>query len=89
MLTMNAQVLHMGWRGRAGLSALVMSRAARPFAIDQMRRRLDLDDIGAPIAELAHAHGLAVHMDGARLWNACIATGTQPADCSTRRTPLC
>jgi len=34
MLTMNAQVLHMGWRGRAGLSALVMSRTARtrPFA---------------------------------------------------------
>jgi hypothetical protein len=37
MLTMNAQVLHMGWRGRAGLSALVMSRTARtrPFAADQ------------------------------------------------------
>ncbi len=33
MLTMNAQVLHMGWRGRAGLSALVISRTARtrPF----------------------------------------------------------
>jgi threonine aldolase len=24
--------------------------------------------------------GLAVHIDGARLWNACIATGTQPSD---------
>ena len=34
LLTMNAQVLHVGWRGRAGLSALVMSRTARtrPFA---------------------------------------------------------
>jgi len=33
MLTMNAQVLLMGWRGRAGLSALVISRTARtrPF----------------------------------------------------------
>jgi hypothetical protein len=34
MLTMNAQVLHMGWRGRVGLSALAISRTARtrPFA---------------------------------------------------------
>lgn len=26
------------------------------------------------------AKGLKVHLDGARLWNACIATGTRPAD---------
>jgi threonine aldolase len=39
-----------------------------------------------PLAELralrrvADAHGLPVHMDGARLWNASIATGTSLAD---------
>lgn len=36
------------------------------------------------VAAAAHAHGLAVHMDGARLWNASIASGVperQYADC--------
>jgi threonine aldolase len=28
----------------------------------------------------ARSLGLAVHIDGARLWNACVATGTQPSD---------
>jgi threonine aldolase len=28
----------------------------------------------------AKSLGLAVHIDGARLWNACVATGTQPFD---------
>ncbi len=28
------------------------------------------------IAGVAHAHGLVVHLDGARLWNASVATGT-------------
>jgi threonine aldolase len=31
------------------------------------------------IAESAHAHGLLVHLDGARIWNAAIATGLTPA----------
>src|SRR6185437_13890795 len=31
------------------------ARAARPLAFGQMRRRLYLDDIGAPVAELPHA----------------------------------
>jgi len=31
------------------------------------------------IAEVARARGLALHMDGARLWNAAIATGSAPA----------
>jgi threonine aldolase len=31
------------------------------------------------IAEAARAAGLALHLDGARLWNASIATGTAPA----------
>ena len=32
-----------------------------------------------PIRELATRRGLRLHMDGARLWNACVATGTSPA----------
>jgi threonine aldolase len=32
------------------------------------------------VAERARSHGLAVHLDGARLWNACAATGTPLAD---------
>ena len=31
------------------------------------------------VADLAHAHGLAVHVDGARLWNAAVALGVTPA----------
>lgn len=31
------------------------------------------------LAAFAHAHGLAVHMDGARLWNAAAASGVEPA----------
>jgi threonine aldolase len=33
----------------------------------------------AEVARFGREHGLAVHLDGARLWNACAATGTQPA----------
>ena len=32
-----------------------------------------------PVAEIAHAHGLALHLDGARLWNAAVALGETPA----------
>jgi threonine aldolase len=32
------------------------------------------------VARFAHEQGLVVHLDGARLWNACAATGTEPAD---------
>ncbi len=32
-----------------------------------------------PIRELATKRGLLMHMDGARLWNACVATGISPA----------
>ena len=32
------------------------------------------DDIGA-VADLAHANGMAVHLDGARIWNAAAALG--------------
>ena len=32
------------------------------------------------IADIAHAHGMATHMDGARLMNACVAAGISAAD---------
>jgi threonine aldolase len=34
----------------------------------------------AGVAELARAHGLKVHLDGARLWNAAVAAGRPEAD---------
>jgi len=33
----------------------------------------------ARVAERAHARGLAVHLDGARIWNAAVASGESPA----------
>ena len=36
--------------------------------------------VAAEIAEVAHERGLRVHLDGARLWNACAASGHAPAD---------
>jgi len=32
------------------------------------------------IAAAAHAHGLSVHLDGARIWNASVFTGLSPAE---------
>jgi threonine aldolase len=34
----------------------------------------------AKLAELARAHGIALHLDGARIWNAHVATGTSLAE---------
>ena len=39
-------------------------------------KKTDLD----AIADIAHAHGLITHMDGARLMNACVATGISARD---------
>jgi threonine aldolase len=32
------------------------------------------------VADWAHGHDMALHMDGARLWNAAVASGRPPAD---------
>jgi threonine aldolase len=37
------------------------------------------EDLGQ-VADWAHAHGMATHMDGARLMNACVAAGVSAAD---------
>jgi threonine aldolase len=34
----------------------------------------------AELAEFAHSHGMRVHLDGARLWNAAVASGRSPAE---------
>ncbi len=36
------------------------------------------------VADVARAHGLAVHCDGARIWNASIALGVAPRDLAAR-----
>jgi threonine aldolase len=41
-------------------------------------RVLPVDYMDA-VGDLAHAHGLKVHVDGARLWNAAVALGVAPA----------
>lgn len=46
-----------------------MAHNGRPWNIEHLRE----------VAEFAHAHGLAVHLDGARLWNAEIATNVTMA----------
>lgn len=41
-----------------------------PWSLDQVK----------DAAATAREHGLRIHMDGARLWNACAATGVSPRD---------
>jgi threonine aldolase len=61
--------------GRAARVAVVVIENTHTFAggvaIDASETRV--------IADLAHAHRAAVHLDGARLWNAAIALGVPPA----------
>jgi len=47
-----------------------MAASGRPWRVDEV----------AAVATVARAHGLGVHCDGARIWNAAIAQATTPAD---------
>ena len=47
-----------------------MPASGRPIAASEMHALVDT----------AHAHGLAVHCDGARIWNAAVALGTPPSE---------
>lgn len=47
-----------------------MPASGRPWRADEL----------AGVLQVAHDHGLRVHVDGARIWNAAIATGRSPAD---------
>ncbi len=66
----------------APISALTLENTHMPAS----GRPWPLDAIDA-VTGVAHAHGLAVHMDGARVWNAAVASGVAPArlvrDCDT------
>ncbi len=42
----------------------------------------------APIKQLAETHGLAVHLDGARIFNAAVALGIPPADIAAQADSL-
>jgi threonine aldolase len=43
----------------------------------------------AAVAKVAHDNGLAVHVDGARIWNASVALGTSPSElCATADTVM-
>ena len=76
----------------AGLDAEMTKRAGwgvhgpqlGPVSITQVSERgtlYPLDHIGA-IAEVARAHGVKVHLDGARFANACVALDCTPAEMS-------
>lgn len=52
------------------LSLTQMSEAGTVYAIDHIRA----------LSDIAHAHGLAVHMDGARFANALVHLGITPAE---------
>lgn len=54
------------------------------IALEQTHNRqggavIPLEHIAA-IAETARRHGVAMHLDGARLWNACVASGIAPRE---------
>jgi threonine aldolase len=47
-----------------------MAASGAPMAVDEVRQ----------LCDRAHAGGLGVHIDGARIWNAAIALATSPAE---------
>jgi threonine aldolase len=59
--------------GRTALVCVENTQADRG-GIPVPKQRLD------EVAAVAHAHGLPVHMDGARVFNAAVALGTPPAE---------
>lgn len=62
----------------------VHTSQAGPVSLTQVTekgRLYTLDDLRA-LCDVAHAHGLPVHLDGARFANACVALGCTPAQMS-------
>lgn len=80
--------------GRLVMDAEALAAAVRPLSPHAPRASIvclenthnGAGGVVTPLAELraladvARAHDLPVHLDGARLWNACAATNTPPAD---------
>ncbi len=48
--------------------------------IGEMGGRVLAAERMSELAEFAHAHGMRVHLDGARIWNAAVASGRSPAE---------
>jgi threonine aldolase len=72
--------LALGWRGNvhnAQPTVLSLTQATECGTIYR------LDEVRA-LAEIAHAHGLKVHMDGTRFANALVSLNCAPADASWR-----
>jgi threonine aldolase len=57
------------------ISALFLENTCMPAS----GRPVDVDEMGEVVAA-AHAHGLAVHCDGARIWNAAVALRVPPSE---------
>jgi threonine aldolase len=72
--------LALGWRGNvhnaqpAVLSLTQATECGTIYRLDEMRA----------LAEIAHAHGLKVHLDGTRFANALVSLNCAPADASWR-----
>jgi threonine aldolase len=79
---------------RGTLTAAQLPEAVRPSAYYMPRTRLialenthnraggtiyPIDEI-KKISDFAHTHGILMHLDGARLWNASVASGIAPKD---------
>jgi threonine aldolase len=47
-----------------------MAESGRPWTAEEV----------AAVANVAHGNGIAVHVDGARIWNASVALGSAPSD---------
>src|SRR5262245_32552627 len=75
-----AAALSLGWRGSvsnpqpAVLSLTQATENGTVYRLDEVRA----------LAEVAHAHGLKVHMDGTRFANALVSLNCAPADASWR-----
>jgi len=82
--------LHLPINAKGGLTLTPVETAIKPDNVHYARSRLvclentvdgkvqDQSEIDA-IADMAHARGLAVHLDGARLMNAAVASGKSAA----------
>ncbi len=64
-----SQALHVAGTGLLALENTHNSLGGRALTVDEI----------AAAAEVAHDHDIPVHLDGARLWNAAVATDVDPA----------
>lgn len=68
--------------GQRGVHS-VEPKAVSITNLSELGRAMTSESVAA-FSEIARAHGLTLHMDGARFSNACAATGSSPADLTWR-----